>query len=85
MTGKATHLPKPVYSAAAKAVGAQGTVTIQILVDESGKVVSAKAVNGNIMLRQAAVDAAFKARFDPTYLSQVPVKVTGIITSNFVR
>jgi TonB family protein len=85
MTGKATHLPKPIYSAAAKAVGAQGTVTIQILVDESGKVVSAKAVNGNIMLRQAAVDAAFKARFDPTYLSQVPVKVTGIITYNFDR
>jgi len=85
MTGKATQLPKPVYSAAAKAVGAQGTVTVQILVDESGKVVSAKALNGNIMLRQPAVDAAFKARFEPTYLSKVPVKVTGIITYNFVR
>ena len=85
MTGKATHLPKPVYSAAAKAVGAQGSVTVQILVDETGKVVSAKAANGHILLRQAAVDAALKARFGPTTLTGVPVKVTGIINYNFTK
>lgn len=85
MTGKAKVLPKPTYSAAARSVGAQGTVSVQILVDESGKVISAKAVNGNILLRPAAVEAAFKARFDPTTLSGVPVKVTGIINYNFTR
>jgi len=85
MTGKATHLPRPTYSAAAKAVGAQGIVTVQILVDETGKVISAKAVNGNPLLRPAAVDAAWKARFDPTKLSGVAVKVTGIISYNFTK
>lgn len=85
MTGKAKLLPKPTYSAAAKSVGAQGAVTIQILVDETGKVISAKAVNGHPLLRPAAVEAALKARFDPTTLSGVPVKVTGIINYNFTR
>lgn len=85
MTGKATSLPKPVYSAAAQAVGASGTVTVQITVDEEGRVMSAKALDGNVLLRPAAVDAALKAKFNPTKLSGVPVKVTGLITYNFSR
>jgi len=85
MTGKATSLPPPAYSAAAKAVGAQGIVTVQITVDEEGKVISARALDGNVMLRPSAVAAAWKARFNPTTLTGKPVKVTGIITYNFKR
>ena len=85
LTGEATSLPQPTYSAAARAVGAQGVVTVQITVDESGKVISAKAVGGNAMLRPAAEAAAWKARFNPTKLSGIPVKVTGIISYNFKR
>lgn len=85
MTGKAKLLPKPTYSAAARSVGAQGSVTVQILVDETGKVISAKALSGNPLLRSAAVEAAWKAKFDPTKLSGVPVKVTGIISYNFTK
>lgn len=83
MTGKAKSLPQPAYPPAARAIGAQGVVTVQITVDETGNVISAKAVDGNPLLRQAAVAAAWKAKFDPTKLSDVPVKVTGIITYNF--
>lgn len=85
MTGKATYLPQPVYSAAALAVRAQGIVVVQITVDETGKVISAKALDGNALLRPAATAAALKARFKPTTLSGVPVKVTGLITYNFKR
>lgn len=85
MTGKAKLLPTPTYSAAARAVNAQGRVTVQITVDEYGKVISAKAVDGHPLLRSAAVEAAWKARFDPTKLSGVAVKVTGIISYNFTR
>ena len=85
MTGKATNLPPPTYSAAAKAVGAQGIVSVQITVDEEGKVISARALDGNVMLRASAVAAAWKARFNPTTLTGKPVKVTGIITYNFRR
>lgn len=85
VNGNATSLPKPEYSAAAKAVGAQGRVDVQVTIDESGRVIAANAVNGHVMLRAAAEKAARSARFSPTYLSKVPVKVTGLIVYNFVR
>ncbi len=85
LNGKATSLPKPFYSPAAKAVGAQGQVTVQVLIDERGKVVSANASNGHPLLRPEAERAAKSAKFSTTYLSNVPVKVTGVIVYNFVR
>ncbi len=85
LNGKALSLPKPTYSAAAKAVGAQGQVTVQVLIDEKGNVVSASASNGHPLLRPAAEQAARAAKFSTTYLSGVPVKVTGVIVYNFVR
>jgi TonB family protein len=59
-------------------------VTVQILVDEQGRVVTAQAVSGHQLLLAAAKDAALRARFTPTKLSGVPVKVQGLITYNFV-
>jgi protein TonB len=84
MNGRAISKPPPNYPPIAKAARAQGTVTVQILVDESGRVVSASAVNGHPLLQQAAVAAARNARFSPTLLSGQPVKVSGVITYNFV-
>ncbi|MBC7911623.1 MAG: energy transducer TonB [Pyrinomonadaceae bacterium] len=83
LTGKAVSKPQPAYPPIAKSARAQGTVTVQILVDESGKVVSASAVSGHPLLRAAAVQAAYRARFSPTLLSGQPVKVSGTITYNF--
>ncbi len=85
LNGEAKNLPKPAYSAAAKAVGAQGQVTVQVMIDESGRVISANAVSGHVLLRADSERAARGARFSPTLLSDVPVKVTGVITYNFVR
>jgi len=85
VNGSATNLPKPNYSAAAKAVGAQGQVKVQVLIDESGRVVSANAVDGHPLLRGDAERAARNARFTPTLLSDVPVKVTGVIVYNFTK
>jgi len=84
LNGKATSLPKPPYPPAARAVRASGAVTVQVLIDESGNVVSASAVSGHPLLRAAAVQAARGARFSPTQLSGQPVKVSGVITYNFV-
>ena len=85
VNGLAQSLPKPNYPAAALAVNIQGKVDVQVLIDESGRVVSAKAISGNGMLRQAAEQAARNARFSPTTLSRVPVKVTGVIVYNFTK
>lgn len=84
LNGKAISLPKPPYPPAARAVRASGSVNVQVLVDESGNVVSASAVSGHPLLRAAAVSAARGAKFAPTKLSGQPVKVSGVITYNFV-
>ena len=83
INGKATSLPKPRYPAAARAINAEGKVDVHVLIDESGHVVSANAVSGHPLLRNAAEAAARQARFTPTQLSGVPVKVSGTIVYNF--
>jgi TonB family protein len=83
INGQAKDLPKPTYTAAAKAVKAAGEVSVQVTIDESGKVISAKAVSGHTLLRAESERAARNARFTPTLLSEKPVKVTGIIIYKF--
>jgi TonB family protein len=84
ITGEATYLPKPIYPAIAKSSRAQGAVSVQVLIDENGKVIAANAVSGHPTLLHAAERAAREARFKPTRLSDQPVKVSGVITYNFV-
>ncbi len=84
LTGKAITKPAPPYPLVAKQVGMQGSVAVQVLIDEQGHVVNAKAASGPPLLLSAAVQAAYKATFTPTMLSGQPVKVTGVITYNFV-
>jgi protein TonB len=84
LNGKATSLPKPPYPATARAVRASGAVNVQVTISESGSVVSASAVSGHPLLRQAAEQAARGAKFAPTLLSGQPVSVTGVIVYNFV-
>lgn len=83
VNGKAVSLPKPAYPETARAIRAEGAVQIQITIDKDGSVISAKAVGGHPLLRAAAENAARRAKFSPTKLSNVPVKATGIITYNF--
>jgi protein TonB len=84
LNGKAISLPKPAYPPIARAAHAAGTVTVQVLIDENGTVVSAKAISGHPLLQAVAVAAARQARFSPTKLSGQPVKVSGMIQYNFV-
>ena len=84
LNGEALSLPKPPYPQIAKTLKIQGTVNVQVLINESGKVISAKAVSGNPALMGAAQQAAMQARFSATMLGDQPVKVSGIITYNFV-
>jgi protein TonB len=84
LTGKAISKPAPPYPPVAQQVGMQGSVAVQVLIDEHGHVVSAKAASGPPLLLSAAVQAAYRATFTPTLLSGQPVKVTGVITYNFV-
>lgn len=84
LQGKAISLPKPTYPPLARQIRLQGTVTVQVLIDESGKVIAAKAVSGHPVLLPDATRAAWQARFSPTQLGGQPVKVSGMITYNFI-
>ena len=84
LNGKALSLPKPPYPASARAAHLSGTVVVQITIDETGKVISAKVVSGPSQFRAAAVDAARRATFGPTLLVGEPVGVSGVITYTFV-
>jgi protein TonB len=83
LNGSATSLPKPEYPEIAKNVRASGMVSVEVVIDETGKVISARAASGHPLLREAAVKAATRARFSPTKLSGQPVKVSGIVNYNF--
>lgn len=83
ITGQAILLPQPAYPPMAKQIRVQGRVSVQVLIDEQGRVVSATALDGHPLLATAAQRAALQARFKPTLLSQQPVKVSGVITYDF--
>jgi TonB family protein len=83
LNSKATSLPKPVVSEEAKRVKASGRVTVRVVVDENGKVISAKATDGPLPLREAAEAAARQATFAPTTKDGITVKVAGVLTYDF--
>lgn len=85
LNGRAVSLPAPAYPPAARAVGASGAVNVNVVIDESGNVISAEAISGHALLRQAAVDAAKQAKFSPFKLDGKPTKVTGTIVYNFSK
>jgi protein TonB len=83
LNGTAISLPPPSYPEAARRLRMGGVVTVEVIVDETGKVISAVATSGPAVLRDVAVQAALRARFSPTKLSGQPVKVSGLINYKF--
>ncbi|HST52694.1 MAG TPA: VWA domain-containing protein [Pyrinomonadaceae bacterium] len=85
MNGRALSLPPPVYPAAARSAGIWGTVVVEVLIDERGKVAQARALSGHPWLQQSAVSAARLARFTPAVLNGQPVSIKGTINYDFLR
>ena len=83
LNSKAVSMPPPRYPAEAKRAGASGQVQVKVLIDETGKVISAEAVFGPESLRAAAVEAAKQARFAPAKSNGMPAKVSGILFYEF--
>ena len=83
LDSKATSRPKPVVTEEMKRLKATGKITVRVIVDENGKVVSATALNGIAVLREAAEAAARQATFDPTVKDGITVRVSGTLTYDF--
>jgi TonB family protein len=56
---------RPEYPTAARQSNIQGSVTVTANIDENGKVVSAKALNGPLLLRQAAENSVKLWKYSP--------------------
>src|SRR5690349_4434185 len=83
LNSQALSLPKPNYPPLARNIRLQGNVNVQVLNDESGKVISAKVTSGHPLFAAEAQHAAMQARFSPTLIGDQPVKVSGVITYQF--
>jgi TonB family protein len=79
----ATRRVEPAYPPLAQAARISGSVVVEVTADEEGNVISARALSGHPLLKDAAVSAAKGWKFSATMLSGVPVKIIGTITFNF--
>lgn len=79
----ATKKVAPTYPAMAKSVRMTGMVKVEVVVDQEGNVVEAKATSGPEVLRNAAVDAARRWKFKPTAVDGQNVRSAGYINFNF--
>ena len=83
LNSKAVSMPKPVFPEEARRIKASGKVTVRVVVDETGKVISAQAMDGPLPLREAAEAAARQAKFEPTIKDGITVKVAGSLIYEF--
>ena len=83
LTSRAVMMPKPVVPPAARALGASGTVNVQVTIDEIGKVITAAAISGHPLLRKAAEEAAMQAEFKPFMRRGKAVRAVGVLSYDF--
>jgi TonB family protein len=84
LNGKAIELVKPPYPSELLTEREKGAVNVQVLINETGKVISAHAVSGYEGFRQAAEEAARKSRFKQFVRCGKATKVMGTVVYNFV-
>jgi TonB family protein len=84
LQGRAIKRVIPGYSFMARQIRASGNVQVLVTISEEGMVIEAAPLNGHPLLRSSAVEAARQWVFSPTTLGNVPVKVQGVLTFNFV-
>lgn len=85
VNGKAVNLEIPRYPAAARrATKVRERVSVRVLINEEGKVISAENLSGGPVLATPSRVAACRSRFSPTRLNGAPVKVSGMIHYTFI-
>ena len=60
-------------------------VAVEVAISENGNVISARAISGDLLLRQASVFAAKQEKFPPKVISGQPVKYTEKVSYKLVR
>ena len=73
----------PAYPVLARSVRVQGEVTIDALIDSTGKVAAMKPLSGPVALQQAAMDALRQWKYEPARLDGQPVSTHLSVTIKF--
>jgi len=73
----------PNYPIAAKQVHVEGDVTVEAVIDITGKLTNMQVVSGQPLLQQAALDSLRTWKYEPAYLNDKPVPVQTSITVKF--
>lgn len=77
--------PEAIYPSEALNLGLAGTASVMVTIDETGAVILASSMTGVPQsLREAAVEAAYKASFKPIKVDGKSVVATGTLRYQFV-
>jgi TonB family protein len=76
---KPLTLPIPIYPPVAVKHRIMGIVKVAVEIDSAGKITSAHALDGPMILRRSALDAAYNAHFSPAQIGDKPAKANGVI------
>lgn len=82
--GKALSLPKPPFPSFNGKLGNNSSVLVEVVIDEDGNVISAKAISGHPMLKAMSVAAARHSKFSQTKISGVRVKAKALLTYEYI-
>jgi periplasmic protein TonB len=77
------HFVKPVYPGPAIAARIQGRVIVDCTIGPDGKVYEVRVLEGNVLLRQPALDAVRQWRYTRPRLNDTPISVLLTVTVDF--
>jgi TonB family protein len=73
----------PIYPAMARQAHVEGQVTVEAVIDTTGKLTNITVVSGAPLLQQAALDSLRTWKYQPGFLNDKPVPIKTSITVNF--
>jgi TonB family protein len=73
----------PAYPSLARSQGVEGDVTLDALIDETGRITRIKTISGPNLLQQAAADAVRQWKYEPATLDGNPVPMHLTVTVKF--
>ena len=83
LKGEAIRQAQPDYPAIARSARQEGTVPVEISINENGDVVSARAISGPVLLRGPAESAARRWKFRPSTRDGRPLPTVTTINFRF--
>lgn len=83
LNARTIELPKPARPVSWRRLAEPVTVSVEVVVDITGRVVEARAQSGPEALREPSESAARRATFLPFYVAGRPVRARGVINYSF--